>query len=332
MSKNTLSIVIPTLNNELHLGKFFHYLKSQDYPQEYIEILIMDGGSIDRTIEIAEQNEANVINNPDVLAEPGVNLGIRCSKNKIIMILAVDNYLNDSQFLSKIMAVFDNEYVFAAFPKHESDKYDSIFTKYFNTFTDPFNHFVYGNAANARTFKKIYRVVESNEKFEIYDFQEGNMAPMIALAQGFTFRAGYERKAVDAYDDCAPIIEMIKTGRVIAYVHSASVFHHTINNYSHFLRKQRWATLNALKKSEYGIGHRIDSLSVVQRMRIRVWPIYSVSIVLPLIRGIWGVMRDKELIWLFHPAICFLSFYASSTAIMLKFFDKKNSVNYLRQK
>lgn len=332
MSNITLSIVIPTLNNELHLVNFFHYLNGQDFPKKNIEVLVIDGGSIDKTIKIANDNGAHVINNPDILAEPGVNLGIKNSKNDVIMILAVDNYLNDNKFLSNIMAVFENEHIFAAFPKHESDKNDSIFTKYFNTFTDPFNHFVYGYAANARTFKRIYKVIESNSLFDIYNYQESEIIPMLALAQGFTFRAGFERNAGDAFDDCNPIIEMIRGGKVIAYVHSASVFHHTIKNYSHFLRKQRWATLNAIKKKKYGISHRVLSLSNSQKTKIKLWPLYSASFVLPFIRGVWGAIRDKELIWLFHPVICLLSFYASSTAIMLNVLNNKKFANYLRQK
>lgn len=332
MSKSSLSIVIPTLNNEQIIEKFFHYLNNQNYPKKNIEILILDGGSKDRTIEIARNNNAKVINNPDILAEPGVNLGIKNASHNVIMILAVDNFLNDSKFISKVMQVFESDLVYAAFPKHESNNDDSIFTKYFNIFTDPFNHFVYGYAANARTFKRIYKVITSNDLYDIYDYQSSKRVPMIALAQGFTFRSGFKRDNNDFFDDCKPIIEIIKSGKNIAYIHSASVFHHTIRNYAHFLRKQRWATLNAFKKESYGINHRISNFSISQKIRIKLWPIYSVSLILPFIRCIWGVFRDKELIWLFHPIICLLSFYASSSAIIRYILNDRDFINFLRQK
>jgi glycosyltransferase involved in cell wall biosynthesis len=50
-----LSVVIPTYNSERTLRECLESIKNQDYPKNKIEIIIADGGSTDRTMEIARK-------------------------------------------------------------------------------------------------------------------------------------------------------------------------------------------------------------------------------------------------------------------------------------
>jgi|GEM_PF-1477040 glycosyltransferase involved in cell wall biosynthesis len=53
------AIIIPTLNEEAQIGNLIQSLKSDAYPHK--TIIIVDGGSTDKTVEIAETNGATVI-------------------------------------------------------------------------------------------------------------------------------------------------------------------------------------------------------------------------------------------------------------------------------
>ena len=307
MNRLMLSIVVPTFNNENIIQDFMECLERQSYPPEQMEILVVDGGSTDRTREITARYHTQIIDNPYTLTEPGVNLGMDNARGELIMILAVDNFLTNPNDLEKIVRVFQDNTVYAAFPKHDSNATDTLYTKYINTFTDPFNHFIYGYAANARTFHRVYRVLESNTLYDIYDFASNTRRPLIALAQGFTIRSEFRRKPEEQFDDCKPILDLLDQRKKIAFVHSVSLFHHTVSNCKHFNRKQRWAVRNAMKKEDYGIIFRFCSLSKGQRLRVRLWPFYAFSVLLPLARSLYGIVRDRELIWLFHPIICLQS-------------------------
>lgn len=323
-----ISLITPVLNNQDLISGFLRLIKKQNYPKDRLEILIMDGGSTDRTVEIAKKLGAKVVNNPDVLAEPGVNLGMQIAKGDIFIILAVDNYLNQADFLDNMASVFENdESIVAAFPKQDSDATDTIWSRYANIFTDPFNHFVYGYAANSRTFKRVYRTAEHNKQYDVYDYKSSPIKPMIAFAQCFTVRSGYIREENDNFDDCLPVIKMIRDGKKIAYVYSASVFHHTIRNIGHFIKKQKWATLNAISNKNYGIGHRAEYLSSGQRLRIKIWPLYACSIVFPLVRSLYGLVRDGQPLWLIHPLMCLLSAYSSIWAITAYKFDRNKIIS-----
>lgn len=310
-SNPVISIITPALDSEKTMDFFFQELKKQTYGKNKMEIIVIDGGSRDETVRISIKNGATVIYNPSILAEPGIYLGMKKAHGDLLMILATDNYYNDIMAIEKIVRVFGDKSIYAAFPKHDSEAYFSLFAKYINTFTDPFNHFIYGEAANARTFRNIYKTLEHNNIYDIYDFSSNNISPILAFAQGFTIRKDYSRTSRDKYDDIKPIISLTESGKKIAYVHSISLFHNTIKDYKQFIRKTRWATMNAIRNKNYGIAYRKKYLTFIQKIKMNIWPIYSLSLILPVIRSVIGLLQDKEGIWVFHPVICFLSIYAS---------------------
>lgn len=59
----SLSIVITTLNCQSLIGDCLSRIIDQDYPRDLVEILVMDGGSDDRTRDIARGFGARVIIN-----------------------------------------------------------------------------------------------------------------------------------------------------------------------------------------------------------------------------------------------------------------------------
>lgn len=312
-----LTIITPTLNNESMLDDFLKTIKNQDLPAKSYEHLIVDGGSKDNTLKIAQKYHTKILKNKKVLAEYAVTLGMKKARGNLLMILAVDNFLEQKNALSTIIDIFKNKKIYAAFPKQDSDSSDSIWSWYANTFTDPFSHFVYGDAANSRTFSKIYKTEFSNSVFDIYDYNSHKNLPMIAFAQGFVLRASFDRDDADEADDCMPIVRMIRKQKKIAYIHSISVYHHTINNLRHFIKKQRWASLNALSNKNYGVSHRVHYLSPQQRFRKKIWPLYALSIIFPSFYAGYYLFRDREALWLMHPLMCFISALSSIYAVLL---------------
>lgn len=312
-----ISILTPTYNNQDMIVNFLETIKQQKYPKNRIELLILDGGSTDKTKELAKKYHVKIVHNPERLAEPAITLGMSLAKGDLMVVLAVDNFLNDPYSLKKFAEVFSDKKIYAAFPRHESTSSDTIYTKYINTFTDPYNHFVYGYAANARTFHRVYKTVEHNSIYDVYDYSTSPVRPMIAFAQGFMIRSNFRRKKRDAFDDIRPILDLLDQKKKMAYVHSVPLYHHTVHSLNHFIRKQRWATRNALERKKYGIVLRADQLSESQRQRIKLWPLYALSIVAPMAVSIHGFIRDKQKIWFFHPVACFLSAYASILEIIV---------------
>ncbi len=302
-----VSIITPTLNAEEYLVYFFECLNKQTYPKNKIEIIVADGGSVDKTIKIAKKYKAIVINNPYVMAQPGVYVGMKNAKGELLMVLPGDNIFRQKDAVEKIVKVFNDKVIYAAFPKHVSSKKDSLFTRYINTFTDPFNHFLYGNAANARTFKKIYETEQHNNLFDVYVYKNFSIKPILGITQGFTVKKDFIKLWKGINDDINPVYDLIEMNKKIAYIYSVDLYHHTVRDIGHFFRKQRWAAKNALEANDYGVISRKRSLSKNQKIRMYIFPAYALSIIFPLCRAILGYFTDRELIWFFHPVISFIS-------------------------
>jgi succinoglycan biosynthesis protein ExoA len=85
-----ISVIIPCRNERSYIKRFIDSLIAQDYPTEYLEILIIDGMSCDGTIEILDDIKSKnkniiVINNRKKFVSPGLNLAIAKASGEIIL-------------------------------------------------------------------------------------------------------------------------------------------------------------------------------------------------------------------------------------------------------
>ncbi len=147
-----VSFIIATLNEIRRLPPVIESIRAQNYPPESIEIVVVDGLSDDGTQEYARSAGCVVIDNPRRLAEPGHLLGYAAATGDLLCIIAADNILHTHDFITRIVEPFADPTIYAAVPRVVWTAGDNLSTRYINDFTDPFNHFLYGDAANSTTF------------------------------------------------------------------------------------------------------------------------------------------------------------------------------------
>lgn len=85
-----LSVICPIYNEEKYIAKCIDSILAQDYPKDNLEVIFVDGMSSDRTREIVAEYSAKypfirLIDNPDRIVPPAMNIGIKASEGDIIV-------------------------------------------------------------------------------------------------------------------------------------------------------------------------------------------------------------------------------------------------------
>jgi glycosyltransferase involved in cell wall biosynthesis len=89
-----ISIIIPNLNYGIFLEECIDSIISQSYP--FLEIIIIDGGSIDNSLEIIEKYKNHLfyyISEPDNGQSDAINKGFKVSNGDYICFLNSDDCL-----------------------------------------------------------------------------------------------------------------------------------------------------------------------------------------------------------------------------------------------
>jgi glycosyltransferase involved in cell wall biosynthesis len=106
MKMPSISIVIPTYNSARTLTSCLESIRKQDYPKDKIEIIIVDAGSSDNTVEIAGQF-TDIYPNPLRTGEAGKAVGVRHATGEIIALIDSDNILPERDWLKRMAAPFE---------------------------------------------------------------------------------------------------------------------------------------------------------------------------------------------------------------------------------
>jgi len=296
------SLLLATLNEERRLPVLIESIRRQRYPRECVEIVIADGGSTDATVRIAREAGCAVYDNPVVRCEPGIAIALSKATGDLAVVMAADNPFHDEDFLTNLAKPFADPEIAAAFPMLVNTAEDSATTRYFNAFTDPFNHFLYGSAASPASYHRTYRIKKRTPDYVVYDFQAGPV-PLIGLAQAFTLRLPYAKPEGTDEDDLVPVEMLIEAGKQIAYVPAALVEHHTVGGIGAALRKYAPRFRVRLRDPEQPLWQRSRGWNSGKRVRAYLWPFYSMSFVFPCFVSLYGLAVDRRIEWLYHPFV-----------------------------
>ena len=299
MELPSIDVIIPTLNEGANLSGCLEAVFRQDYDRERLMVTVVDGGSIDSTVEIAKRYGCRVLFNEERLAEPGVAKGISASGSDLCCVLAVDNIIvNERDFFRELARPFMEKDVKGAFPLVIYDKNEPAINKYITERAEPFTEFIYMNACNTRTFYRVYPALFRNEAYTIFDFK-GRTPPLLALAQAFTVRRdSFVSKPQNKDYDLLPVLDLIGAGADIAYVESALIYHHQIMSISSFIKKFRWRIRMNLAP---GVSEKkLNFFSPGMRLRRALWTFYAASIIGPLIYSVCQCVTKKKLFYFYH--------------------------------
>lgn len=108
-----VSILVPVKNEEKVVGRLLRALLNLDYPPEKREIILVDDGSADKTVEICEEyarcsNQIRLLHRSASDGKPSaLNYGLRHAKGEIVATFDADN-VPESDVLLKAVKLFED--------------------------------------------------------------------------------------------------------------------------------------------------------------------------------------------------------------------------------
>lgn len=299
-----VSFIIPTLNSEQTLEKCLLSIKKQNYPKHLIEILIIDGGSTDKTLVIANKYTAKILGNPYVYQEPAKEIGIKRASGKIAFFTDSDNIIVGKNWIKSMVLPYLQEpnttvFLGQTVPAPDSNSFDR-YLGYLST--DPLTFFIYQNASTPRLFGNSYKAISSNPNYSIYRFNISNHI-LIGQAQGLGVRTPFTKYKKYINDDILSVIKHLDKGSCLAFVPNAKVYHYHVKSINEFIKKYSWRTRNNLIQKHKGSGliNRQQYLNKSRQIRQFVFPIYALSIIFPIYDSIRLYTKYKDPVVFWHP-------------------------------
>lgn len=103
-----LSVLIPAYNEEENIKETIKAVKKSNYPKELLEIIVINDGSKDKTIEIMKKIKGiTIINKSNSGKAASLNLALKKAKGELIAVIDADSF-PEKDSLSK-MAVYFND-------------------------------------------------------------------------------------------------------------------------------------------------------------------------------------------------------------------------------
>lgn len=164
-----ISIIIPVLNEEKSISDIIDYLKEKSSPKNILEIIFVDGGSIDKTSQIALKKGAIVLQSQKGRAKQ-LNIGAKHAKGNILYFLHVDTFPPHNFDLQIINAVQSGNNVGCFQMKFDSN---SRFLSFFAWFTKVNHTLCRGGDQSLFITKKLFQETTGfNENYKVYEDNE----------------------------------------------------------------------------------------------------------------------------------------------------------------
>ncbi len=329
MSNPFFSIIMPTYNSELTIEMALKSIRMQDLPEEQIEILVIDGGSQDRTREIAAKYKANILDNTKKFPEYAKRIGFKHARGRWVVMQDSDEVLTDSGQMRKRKAFFEeNQDVYCLIlDKYIPGRHCGIACAYTNWFGDPFNYVVY-HMSDSRVRDNREYLVQSTAKGNIYRYSQNDIIPIgdggtttidIIKAKELFGETYYTQEfAVSIF------YNMIQSTKYMGCIPEDNIVHYSTASLSSYLKKLHfriYTNLNSVEQSGYSVRARKNSK--LRKKKI-VFIVYALSIIAPLMDSIRMSMKYKRLDLLMHFVYTYYVVIMMAVELLRKYFHIKN--------
>jgi len=329
---SSISVLIPTLNAASVLESCLKSIVDQDYPKEKLEIIIADGGSTDKTLEIAKKYGAKIYKNPLKTGEAGKAVALKKAKNELVALIDSDNILPNKNWFKKMIEPFSDPEIIGSEPWEFSyRKQDGFIDRYCALLgmNDPLCLFL-GNydKKSILTGKWTGLPVEEEDKGNWLKVTLKPGAIPTIGANGTLFRRsdlirGQTSQGIGDYLFDIDIIAQLATKKPVKFAKVKTGITHLYcgNDIGKFIRKQKRRIKDYLYYQK--IGARKYPWQQQNKLGLLKFGLSCITI-LPLIcQTLKGYLEKPDSAWFFHLLACWVTLWVYTTGRIWGFLHVK---------
>lgn len=310
-----ISVILPTYNEEKNIKSCLESIRRFDYPQNKVEIIVIDDYSTDRTVEIAKAFGSKIFYNGSHNCEIGRSIGLKKAKGELVLIIDADNILPGRYWLKKFVQPFlDNPHLAGVQSGWYSyEKKATMLNRYCALFgaTKPLAFYLKKRCFLMATEKDwpYPETLQKNKKnYFLVKFTPSNL-PTLG-SQGYLAKRELILKTTyqPFFFHVDSVYESITQGHDLFAIVKVGIIHHHVDSFWNFHRKyyrdlRIFFALRHLRKDIY----RTSKLELIKAI------LTMVTIVIPLVDSIKGFLKKRDSAWFLHPILC-------QTTLWLTFF------------
>lgn len=321
MNYPTVSFVVCTYNSGGILHECLSSIVQLDYPKESIEILVVDGGSKDETLSIAEAFGARVVHERTRRPEAATAIGYNEARHEYIVNFPSDNVITEPDWLQRMMRPFmehDNVCAVETLRYYYSPS-DTMLNRYFALLgaSDPVAYYL--NKRDRISYTEdswpLDTPVRDCGDYYLVEFNERTM-PTLG-ANGFIIRRDLITQVTGdpmRFFHIDSTLDLLRMGHTqFAFVKN-TIWHKTGARIKTFVRHRiRYAKIYFQDKPQRRYHLYDGRHDFVMLLR---YICFSLTLIQPVMLSVRGFIKKRDVAWFLHPVMClfFVGLYGAVTA------------------
>jgi glycosyltransferase involved in cell wall biosynthesis len=311
------SIIIATFNSMGILPKVLDSIQSQSIGLENIEVLLVDGFSVDGTRDIGQKYPfVKIIDNPKVDPVNAKFTGYKTAQGDYLVYLDHDEVLENRDSLSLKDKLYSEnpELMAVSTSGYKNPEGYSFLNQYINDFGDPFSGYFYNLSKDYRFFipsmKRQYPTRLENENLIAFDFQNNFDLPIIELcAAGASVRKSYLDSLNIGVNDI-PILfkKLVSSKKLWGIVKDDYLVHYSSEQFAKYKNKIKWRIKNNIfhidTLGQSGFSGREDDSSARRKLKKIFFIPYALLILPCLIHSLAIAVKHRSIKYLIHTPLC----------------------------
>jgi glycosyltransferase involved in cell wall biosynthesis len=288
-----VSVITPTLNVEALLDNCLASIARQTYPRDRCEILIADAHSTDRTRDIAKKYGAIVLDDDGKNMEEGKRLALQHATGEYIVFVDADNEITHADYIElAVKALVANSQALGVEGYYPPSPKMSSFCAYLT-------HLLHISDPICWLMSTKPELIASDGEVERWTLPGDSLSYPLG-ANGFVFRRTdlESVKADEHFQDTHVALHLIRAGkREWLRIRGRGIHHYYVQTLWGFIQKRRRATVHFLRVQEEA---QTNWMKEKPLMPLWLAALYCVTFIGPLWHTLCGLIRDRDLRWLWH--------------------------------